>query len=88
MERRSFLRLFCVGIGAMSIAEPANALEMFAPLAVDDPKSAEMLSKGVATSKDMDEVRVEEAWYGHWRRVNRRHYRRVSRRVYRRHYYY
>ncbi len=43
---------------------------------------------GVATTEDMDTARVEDVWYGHWRRVNRRHYRRVSRRVYRRHYYY
>lgn len=88
MERRSFLRLLCAGIGALSIAEPVNALGMFAPLAPDDARSAETPEKSVATPKDMEAVRVEKVWHGHWRRVNRRHYRRVTRRVYRRHYYY
>jgi len=43
---------------------------------------------GVAKREGIDRAEVQEAYYGHWRRVTRRHYRRVSRRVYRRHYYY
>ena len=84
MERRAFLKLLCIGAGVVAVAAPAEALTSFAPLAAParDPELAPQ--PGVATSKDMESAQVEKAWYGHWRRVNRRHWRRV-RRVNRRH---
>lgn len=87
MERRSLLQMLCVGIGAVTCM-PAHATPtFFAPVSSGkDPRSASQ--PAVATEKDVENAQVEDAQYGHWRRVNRRHYRRVSRRVYRRHYYY
>ena len=96
MERRAFLQMLCIGIGAGAAIVPANAFTAFAPLAEprDDPRLVP--EAAVATPKDLEQSHIENAWYGHWRRVGRRHYRRVgrrhyrrvSRRVYRRHYYY
>jgi hypothetical protein len=88
MERRSFLQLLCTGIGAMSVATPAKALDMVMPLTAGERELAETPAPSVATPEDMDRAQIEKARYGHWRRVTRRHYRRVGRRVYRRHYYY
>ena len=88
MERRAFLKLLCIGAGVVAAAAPAEALNSFVPLAAPDHGPDLAPQPGVATSKDMERAQVEKAWYGHWRRVNRRHYRRVRRRVYRRHYYY
>jgi hypothetical protein len=85
MERRAFLRLLCVGMGMVSAATATKALTLVEPLNAPEPGIAPEPS--VATSEDMERAQVEKAYYGHWRRVNRRHYRRVSRRVYRRHYY-
>jgi hypothetical protein len=84
MERRSFLRLLCAGVGTLSVATSAKALDMVMPLNAGERDVAETPAPSVATPKDMDGVQIEKAWYGHWRRVNRR----VTRRVYRRHYYY
>ena len=53
----------------MPLAEPSH-----------DPDLAPQ--PGVATSKDMERAQVEKAWYGHWRRANRRHWRRVRRGYY------
>ena len=85
MERRAFLKLLCIGAGVVAAAAPAAS---FVPLAAPDHDLDLAPQPAVATSKDMERTQVEKAWYGHWRRVNRRHYRRVRRRVYRRHYYY
>jgi hypothetical protein len=85
MERRAFLRLLCVGMGMVSAATATKALTLVEPL--NAPDSGIAPEPSVATSEDMERAQVEKAYYGHWRRVNRRHYRRVSRRVYRRHYY-
>jgi len=84
MERRAFLQLLCIGMG-IATAAPAKALPAIGSLASPDPAPAPQ--PGVARPKDLDDAKVEKAWYGHWRRVNRRHYRRVSRRVYRRRYW-
>jgi hypothetical protein len=80
MERRAFLKLLCIGAGVVAAGAPAEALTSFMPLAEPshDPDLAPQ--PGVATSKDMERAQVEKAWYGHWRRVNRRHWRRVNRR--------
>jgi hypothetical protein len=87
MQRRAFLQWLCVGIGVASTATTANALGAIRAStslkADENPKP----QPSVATPEDLDSARVEDVWYGHWRRVNRRHYRRVSRRVYRRRYY-
>jgi hypothetical protein len=88
MERRAFLQLLCVGLGAASLATPAKALTLIDQLAGRGSESGQAQAPSVATPEDVDRAQVEKVWYGHWRRVNRRHYRRVSRRVYRRHYYY
>ena len=87
MERRAFLQMLCIGMGAMSVAMPAKALTL-----VDQPprwgsELGQAPEPSVATPEDIDGAKIEKVRYGHWRRVNRRHYRRVSRRVYRRHYY-
>lgn len=94
MERRAFLQLLG-GLGVSSIVTSAAALEIIAPPPVA-PDPGETPTPAVATPDDMEDVKVEKAYYGHYRRVGRRHYRRVgrrhyrrvSRRVYRRHYYY
>ena len=80
VERRAFLKLLCIGAGVVAAGAPAEALTSFMPLAEPshDPDLAPQ--PGVATSKDMERAQVEKAWYGHWRRVNRRHWRRVNRR--------
>lgn len=83
MERRLFLQMLCVGIGAMSVTKSAKALGTVTPLAGGERHLTETPAPGVATPKDLDNVKVENAYYGHWRRVNRR----VRRRTYRRHYY-
>ncbi len=88
MQRRAFLQFLSVGLGVASTASTAKALSAMRSLNWRDIDSGAKPEPGVATPEDMDSAKVEDAWYGHWRRVNRRHYRRVSRRVYRRHYYY
>ena len=94
MERRAFLKLLCIGAGVAAIAAPAKALISFVPLAAPGHDLGLAPQPGVATSEDMAHMQVEKAYYGHWRRVNRRHYRRVYRRDrhavrrwHRRHYY-
>jgi hypothetical protein len=84
MERRAFVRFLCIGMGIAAMATPAKALTSVATPASPNPSPAPQPS--IATPEDMDSAKVEDVWYGHWRRVNRRHYRRVSRRVYRRRY--
>ena len=79
MERRAFLKLLCIGAGMVAAGAPAEALTSFMPLA-DPSHDPEAPQPGVATSKDMERAQIEKAWYGHWRRVNRRHWRRVNRR--------
>jgi hypothetical protein len=89
MERRGFLQLLCVGMGMVLATKPTKAITLVAPpLTQTDSGFGPTPETSVAKSEDMDPAQVEKAYYGHWRRVNRRHYRRVSRRVYRRHYYY
>jgi hypothetical protein len=87
MQRRAFLRFFCVGLGIASTATTAQALTVIKKLRSDDIGHGAKPQPSVAIPEDMDSAKVEDVWYGHWRRVNRRHYRRVSRRVYRRRYY-
>ena len=87
MERRAFVQLLCVGMGMAAAATPAKALTFIAPIAVPGSDRRRAVEPSVAREEDLDGAQIEKAWYGHWRRVNRRHYRRVSRRVYRRHYY-
>jgi hypothetical protein len=84
MERRAFLQMLCVGMGVASVAAPVSALTLPAPLKPNNSGPAPAPEPAVATSEDMERAKVEKAYHGHWRRVNRRHYRRVSRRVYRR----
>jgi len=87
MERRAFLQLLCVGMGMVLATKPTKAITLVAPsLTQTEPGSGPTPEPSVGKAEDMDRVQVEKAYYGHWRRVNRRHYRRVSRRVYRRHY--
>ena len=86
MERRAFLKLLCIGAGVVAAAAPAEALTSFMPLAAPGHDLDLAPQPGVATSKDMERARVEKAWYGHWRRVNRRHWRRFHRRYHRRYY--
>jgi hypothetical protein len=88
MERRAFLQLLCVGIGAASVNSSAKALNFVFQLPPRGSISDHAAERSVAAPEDIDDAKIEKVWYGHWRRVNRRHYRRVSRRVYRRHYYY
>jgi hypothetical protein len=80
MKRGLFLQLFCAGIVMASAATPAEAITSPMPLSALNRATSVAPEPGVATSQDMDRAKVEKAWYGHWRRVNRR--------VYRRHYYY
>jgi hypothetical protein len=87
MQRRAFLGFFCVGLGIASTATTAQALTVIKTLGSDDIGHGAKPQPSVAIPEDMDSAKVEDVWYGHWRRVNRRHYRRVSRRVYRRRYY-
>lgn len=94
MERRAFLKLLCIGAGVAAAAAPAKALISFVPLAAPAHDLDLAPQPGVAASEDMEHTQVEKAYYGHWRRVNRRHYRRVFRRDrravrrwHRRHYY-
>ena len=85
MERRAFLQLLGgMGMATMLASAPAKAMTLIAPVAGLGPAR----EPGVAKPEDIEREEVQKAYYGHWRRVNRRHYRRVSRRVYRRHYYY
>ena len=86
MQRRAFLRFLCGGLGIASAATTAQALTVIKTLGSDIGRGAKP-QPSVAIPGDMDSAKVEDVWYGHWRRVNRRHYRRVSRRVYRRRYY-
>ncbi len=86
MERRAFLQMLCVGLGAVSTATPTKALTM--ATAIHPAPEAPATGQAVAKPEDIDRARVEKAYYGHWRRVHRRQTRRVTRRVYRRHYYY
>jgi hypothetical protein len=87
MERRAFLKLLCIGAGVVAVAAPAEAFTSFVPLAAPNHDLDLAPQPGVATSKDMALAQVEKAWYGHWRRVNRRHWRRIHRRYHRRYYY-
>jgi hypothetical protein len=87
MERRACLKLLCIGAGVVAAAAPAEAFTSFVPLAAPDHDLDLAPQPGVATSKDMERAQVDKAWYGHWRRVNRRHWRRVHRRYHRRYYY-
>ena len=87
MERRAFLQMLCIGMGAGAAVVPANAFTAFTPLVEPREDRPFVPEAAVATPKDLEQSHIEKAWYGHWRRVGRRHYRRVSRRVYRRHYY-
>ncbi|HYA79404.1 MAG TPA: hypothetical protein VED87_00560 [Methylocystis sp.] len=87
MERRAFLGFLGIGIGLASMATQAQALSLLARPASNGSDAVPAPEPSVATAKDMESVQVEKAWYGHWRRVNRRHYRRVRRRVYRRRFY-
>ncbi len=87
MERRAFLQLLCLGIGAMSAATPTEAFPL-TRLPAGESNGGVAPEPSVATPEDMGNAQVEKIYYGHYRRVHRRHYRRVSRRVYRRHHYY
>jgi hypothetical protein len=87
MQRRAFLQFLGVGLGIASTATTAQALTMVRTLDSHDIGRGAKPQPSVAMPDDMDSAKVEDVWYGHWRRVNRRHYRRVSRRVYRRRYY-
>jgi len=88
MERRAFLQLLGVGMGMVLATKPTKAITLVAPpLTQTDSASGPTPEPSVAKSGDMERAQVEKAYYGHWRRVNRRHYRRVSRRVYRRRFY-
>jgi hypothetical protein len=80
MEVRAVLQLLCAGVVMASAVAPAEALTSVMPFAASDRQASVAPEPGVATSEDIDRAKVEKAWYGHWRRVNRR--------VYRRHYYY
>jgi len=88
MERRAFLQMLCIGTGAGVTFASAKAMTSFIPFEEFRSDRALSTEPAVAAEKDAENVEIEKAYYGHWRRVNRRHYRRVSRRVYRRHYYY
>jgi hypothetical protein len=92
MERRAFLKLLFIGVGAAAAALPANAFTSLAPLAEPDRNLNLAPRPDVATSEDMDGVQVQKAYYyrpyyRHRRRVYRRHWRRVYRRHWRRYYY-
>src|ERR1700731_1274884 len=74
-------------MGMVLATKPTKAIALVAPpLTQTDSGSGPTPETSVAKSEDMDPAQVEKAYYGHWRRVNRRHWRRVRRRVYRRHY--
>ncbi len=88
MQRRAFLQSLCAGICVASTAATAHAFGSIPASTSLKPGRSPKLQPSVATSEDIESAKVEDVWYGHWRRVNRRHYRRVRRRVYRRHYYY
>ena len=77
MERRAFLQLLCVGVGTVAAMTPTKALTLVAPLDATHSSPRPAPEPSVAKSEDMDRVQVENAYYGHARRVNRR----VSRRV-------
>jgi hypothetical protein len=81
MERRAFLKLLCIGAGVAAAVAPAKAFTSFAPLAAPDHDLGLAPQPGVATSEDMEHAQVEKAYYGHWRRVNRRVYRRERRAI-------
>ena len=93
MERREFLKLLFIGVGAAAAAAPADAFESLAPLAEPDRNPDLAPRPALATSEDVDGAQVQKAhyyyhpYYRHRRRVYRRHARRVYRR-YRRRYYY
>jgi hypothetical protein len=55
-----------------AVAAPAEAFTSFVPLAAPDHDRYLAPQPGVATPEDMERVQVKKAWYGHWRRVNRR----------------
>ena len=83
MERREFLQLLGLGIGILSAPAAAKAFTLAPPLAPTEPSSIPAPEPSVLKPEDMERAHVEKAYYGHWRRVNRRQ----NRRVYRRHYY-
>ena len=92
MERREFLKLLFIGVGAAAAAAPSEAFESLAPLAEPDRNPDLAPRPALATSEDVDGAQVQKAYYyhpyyRHRRRVYRRHARRVYRR-YRRRYYY
>ncbi len=87
MERRAFLQLLCLGIGAMSAATPIEAFPLI-PLPAGESHGGVAPEPSIGIPEDVGSARFEKIYYGHYRRVHRRHYRRVSRRVYRRHHYY
>ena len=89
MERRAFLKLLFIGVGAVAAAVPAHAFTSLAPLAEPDRNLDLAPRPNVATSEDRDGVQVQKAYYYRpYYRHRRRVYRRHARRVYRRHYYY
>jgi hypothetical protein len=71
MERRAVLQLLCIGMGTVAATTPTKALTLVAPLAPEP---------SVGKSEDIDRAQVEEAAYGHYRRVARRTTRRTVRR--------
>jgi hypothetical protein len=84
MERRAFLKLLFIGLGAAAAAVPADAFTSLAPPAEPDCNLDLTPKPAVATSEDVNGVQVQKAYYYH---PYYRHRRRVYRR-YRRRYYY
>jgi hypothetical protein len=78
MERRAFIEMLCIGMGAVVTFSSAKAMN--AAVALEKSGGDRPAEPAVATEDDLQNVKLEDAYYGHWRRVNRR--------VYRRHYYY
>jgi hypothetical protein len=84
MERREFLKLLFIGVGAAAAAAPADAFASLAPLAEPDRNPDLAPRPALATSEDVDDAQVQKAYYRPYYRHRRRVYRRYGRRVYRR----
>lgn len=65
MERRTFITALLAGLGATLVASQAQALSGLAPT-VQNATPPARPAFGVATPQDMEQARIEKAWWRRW----------------------